>query len=157
MTGMYDDPQAMHLVDKSRLTKRIDFIKSDFTEEPELDSDYRLGFINGLISAGRLLFGDDYCEFYEPNEEATDEKSNECPGCCCQCECEATPRETFVDRLVAEKEETEDKCLKLYAFILSDEFRLTSDDYQEYCREQLETMEHLLFLLSKRLELVIED
>jgi hypothetical protein len=142
MTGMYDDAQALHLVDKSRLTAAID---EELKCNEFKESEYAHGAINGMIHAGRLLFGENYSEYVDwPPEQ----EESPCDGCC-GC---GVGGDSYLDELQSEEADMEFKCLELYAFTLSADFATLTDADQDMAREQLGNMEHILYLIRERIK-----
>ncbi len=63
------------------------------------------------------------------------------------------PSETYLDRMLIEKEEVSQRYLKGREFSFSQEFYKLSDKEKILLRKQLDTMEQYLYILSKRIEL----
>jgi hypothetical protein len=139
-----DNQYALHLTEKAKLIDHIEYQKQDGNWNYD---GYSHGAVNGLIEAGKILFGDGFYDYIgEPEDGYISDE------CTCDCDCNPLEPYTFIDRMFQEKEEIEQRCMRLYAFIISDEFKSTSDRYQSLCRDQLDAMEHLLYILSERLD-----
>lgn len=61
--------------------------------------------------------------------------------------------ETYLDRMLIEKEEVSSRYLKGREFTFSQQFRKLPEQAQVLLRKQLDAMEQYLYLLSKRIEL----
>ena len=62
------------------------------------------------------------------------------------------PSETFLDRMLIEKEELSRRYLRGREFTFSQKFQKLSDLQQLLLRKQLDAMEQYLYILSKRIE-----
>jgi len=60
------------------------------------------------------------------------------------------PKETFLERLMRERDETADRLTKLRGFFGTEVFRLLDHEAQDDLRVQADVMEQYAFILSKR-------
>ena len=60
--------------------------------------------------------------------------------------------ETYVDRMILEQQEVEERYLKGRKFSFSQKFRQLDERERKLLREQLDVMERYLYLLSSRIE-----